>query len=202
MNRGDATCSPSPTGLSNPPSGRVGPEGEIPLEVRVADWVRTRIGNDHMNPRERAMRLLEEASELAQSEGVTLEQARKQIDYVFSRSMGDPIQEAGGVAVCLLGWCASHGVRLNDVAKAEILRIERKPVAEIRGSVARKSDQDLVVYTEDEVAKLRADLQEVLEALRQFAAAWEKPGRVVDHLFPSDFNRARSVLAKHERSQP
>lgn len=56
------------------------------LESRVADWVRTRIGETHMHPRERAMRLLEEAAELAQAEGVTSEQANQQIAYVFSRS--------------------------------------------------------------------------------------------------------------------
>lgn len=115
------------------------------LESRVAEWVRTRIGEDHMHPRERAMRLLEEAAELAQAEGISGSQAAAQVAYVFSRHPGDPLQEAGGVAVCLLGYCASRGVALLDVATIEVERIEKKPIGEIRGSVARKNDADLVV---------------------------------------------------------
>lgn len=115
------------------------------LEGRVSAWVISRIGGDHMQPIERAMRNLEESLELAQTEGVTLEQANKQAQHVFGRPAGDPVQEAGGVAVCLLAWCAARGVRLLDVALREVERIESKPIAEIRGSLARKADEDLVV---------------------------------------------------------
>lgn len=123
--------------------GRTG-DPSLNLESRVAAWVRTRIGPEHMNRRERAMRLLEEAAELAQAEGVTSEQASKQMEHVFRRPAGDPAQEAGGVAVCLLAWCAATGNTLHDIATREVERIEAKPVEEIRGSVARKQDADLV----------------------------------------------------------
>ncbi len=121
------------------------PEPDAGLEKRVADWVVSRIGPDHMNRRERTMRHLEESIELAQAEGITAEQVLKQAEHVFARPAGDPDQEAGGVAVCLLGWCAATGNRFEDLALREIQRIEAKPIDQIRGSVARKTDADLVV---------------------------------------------------------
>ena len=90
------------------------------------------------------MRLLEEAIELAQSEGITLEQITRQAAHVYNRPAGEPSQEAAGVAITLLGWCASTGNTFDDLAHKELARIEAKPVQEIRGSVARKQDADLV----------------------------------------------------------
>lgn len=114
------------------------------LEVRVREWVESRIGKRHMDRRERAMRLLEEAIELAQAEGITREMVDNQAAHVYARPVGEPSQEAAGVAVCLLGWCAATGNMLATLAEREVRRIEAKPVAEIRGSVARKADADLV----------------------------------------------------------
>lgn len=51
-------------------------------------------------------------------------------------------------ALTLLGWCASTGNRMLDLAVAEIERIEAKPLEEIQGSLARKADADLVVCHE------------------------------------------------------
>jgi len=123
-------------------------EGEMPsgfLERRVAEWIRTRIGADHIAPQERAIRLLEEAVELAQAEGIPFDPVMRQIFHVYGRPAGQPQQEAGGVAVTLLGWCAAYETTFREVALREIERIEAKPVEEIRGSLARKADADLVV---------------------------------------------------------
>ena len=117
-------------------------------EDRVELWVRTRIGPGHMNRKERAMRLFEEAAELAQAEGITAEQLVTQIAYVFTRPGGEPSQEAGGVAVCIVGYCAGIGTTFLDVLERELRRIEAKPISEIRGSLARKADSDLVFFTE------------------------------------------------------
>ena len=115
------------------------------LERRVANWVESRIGKSHMQSKERAMRLLEEAIELAQAEGIDSEMTHCQVDHVFGRPAGFSRQEAAGVAVCLLGWCASTGNTLEALALEEIKRIEAKPIEQIRGSLARKADCDLVV---------------------------------------------------------
>jgi hypothetical protein len=117
---------------------------QLSLEERVAAWVRTCIGEAHMHSRERAMRLLEEAVELAQAEGITAALVAKQVQHVYSRPPGGPGEEAAGVAVCLLGWCAATGHRFADLALAEVERIEAKPLDRILGSLARKADADLV----------------------------------------------------------
>lgn len=119
-------------------------------ESQVAHWIRGAIGEDSLQRKERALRLLEEAAELAQAEGVDVTQAQRQIDHVFRRPAGQPHQEAGGVAVCLLGWCYSAGLSFEVVADAEIRRIYEKPLEEIRGSLARKADADLVTTVKRE----------------------------------------------------
>jgi len=124
--------------------------GNFFLEERVAQWICTRLGPANCGPKERAMRVLEEAVELAQAEGITHAQVIRQAAHVFARPAGEPAQEAAGVAVCLFGWCASRGHRLMDLATAEIERIEAKPLEQIRGSLARKSDADLVCLAEQQ----------------------------------------------------
>lgn len=108
------------------------------LEERVAEWVRTRIGEAHMHRKERSMRLLEEAVELVQAEGIDYAQSMEMVHHVYDRPAGEPEREAAGVAVTLLGWCAATGNRLMDLAQAEVERIEKKPGREISESVARK----------------------------------------------------------------
>lgn len=71
---------------------------------------------------------------------------------MFSRPAGNPTQEAGGVAVCLLAWCASTRQKLEDVVLREVMRIEAKPLKEIRGSLARKQDVDLVTVVKEQHA--------------------------------------------------
>jgi hypothetical protein len=114
------------------------------IEERMEHWIVTRIGADNAHRRERAMRLLEEAVELAQAEGITEEMVNRQTRHVFSRPIGEADQEAAGVAVCLVGWCAATGHSLMSLALREIERIEAKPLEQIRGSLARKQDADLV----------------------------------------------------------
>lgn len=119
------------------------------LEQRTAAWVRTRIGERHMHSRERAMRLLEEAIELAQAENISSDAVRRQVDHVYCRPPGEPAQEASGVATCLFAWCAATGNTVVGLATSELERIEAKPLDQIRGSLARKADADLVTVVQD-----------------------------------------------------
>jgi hypothetical protein len=118
------------------------------LEYRMMRWVCSRIGADHMQPKERAMRLLEESIELAQAEGITLQQVGKQVEHVYSRPIGFALSEAAGVAVCLLAYCAARDTTIDEIARVELTRIEHKPIEQIRGSLARKADADLVTTVE------------------------------------------------------
>lgn len=123
------------------------------LQKRVMEWVRTRIGPEHTHSRERAMRLLEEAVELAQAEGIFIESVQRQVGHVYGRPAGEPEQEAAGVAVCLLAWCESRGISFVTLAAREIERIEAKPLDQIRGSLGRKTDADLVTIPRQEPPK-------------------------------------------------
>lgn len=113
------------------------------LQERIADWVRSRLGLHYMHPRERAMRLLEEAIELAQAEGINVERCHNQVNHVYNRPKGEPEMEAAGVAVCLLAWCNARSKNLFALAAEEIARIESKSLAEIRSSLKRKTDAGL-----------------------------------------------------------
>lgn len=125
-------------------AGAVFGEPIAPLEDRVRTWVKARLGPSHMQSQERSMRLLEEACELAQAESIPLDLVAKLVAHVYDRPAGEPLKEAAGVAVGILGWCAANGVRLSDIALEEVERIEGKDAIAISGSLARKRDAGLV----------------------------------------------------------
>ena len=75
----------------------------------VADWIIDTFGLSSLRPRERARRLLEEAIELAQAEGVTREDVNTHADYIYAKEPGDPKQELGDVGLTLLAYAESRG---------------------------------------------------------------------------------------------
>lgn len=110
------------------------------LKRRISEWLRTRFGDEvRLNRHERAARVLEEAAELAQAEGVDRAFADRILARVFSRPRGNPYQEAAGVAVTLLAWSATTGADLDALALAEVERIERLPVEHFRQKHAEKA---------------------------------------------------------------
>lgn len=78
---------------------------------------------------ERNHRFLEEALELVQSLGCTVEEVQKATDYVFSRPVGEPRQEVGGVVVTLSNLAAVAGIDWERAAEEEYDRILTKVVA-------------------------------------------------------------------------
>jgi hypothetical protein len=108
------------------------------MEDRVAAWVRLRVGEQSMRRKERAMRLFEEACELAQAEGITWNMAVAQVHEVFHCQPGHADLEGAAVAFTLLGWCAAAGLKFLEIAAAEIARNERRPTEEVEASNARK----------------------------------------------------------------
>jgi hypothetical protein len=89
----------------------------------VLSWVKRVFGNEiAASPQERAMRLLEEATEAAQAIGVSWKTASDIVTYVFSRPSGDVRLELGGVAVTLMAFCEAIGVNVEDVERDELER--------------------------------------------------------------------------------
>ena len=110
-------------------------------QVVVEGWVRRTFGDKLMdNPVERGRRVLEEAIELFQTSGGSVEEAAAIVKTVFGKPKGRLEQEVGGVIVTLLALCAHHGLRLDDVAKIEIERILSKDREDFRRKQAAKAD--------------------------------------------------------------
>lgn len=91
------------------------------FQSNVEEWMLRVFGSEVlMNKKERIHRFMEEAMELAQSLGYTLEEAKTMMDYVWSRPEGDPDQEVGGVMHCLAALCTANEISLQQ-ASDEIL---------------------------------------------------------------------------------
>ena len=71
---------------------------------------------------ERTFRFLEEALELAQSNGCSREDAIALVQYVYSRPTGQPELEVGGVMVTLAGLCAAIGLDMDASGEKELQR--------------------------------------------------------------------------------
>ena len=90
----------------------------------VARWVESRFGPHVQNDRrERAMRVLEEAIELAQAIGISIFDAGKLVEHVYARPAGDADQELAGVGVTSLAMAQCLGIDLEEVIDLEIDRI-------------------------------------------------------------------------------
>jgi len=71
---------------------------------------------------ERNHRFVEEALELAQANGCTASEAHQLVDYVFSRPVGDPAQEVGGVMNTLAALCTAADINMMHAAEVELER--------------------------------------------------------------------------------
>lgn len=105
-------------------------------QKRVDDWASRVFSDDIKGDKvERAMRFLEEATELAQATGLTAEKAHVVVDYVFGRPIGQSPQEVGGVMVTLAVLCQTLGHSMTECAEIELARID---TPEMREKIAAK----------------------------------------------------------------
>ena len=72
---------------------------------------------------ERVYRFLEESIELSQALGCSEEDAVRLVRYVFSRPVGDPAQEVGGVMLTTAALCSAHNLDMEKSAEDELLRV-------------------------------------------------------------------------------
>lgn len=118
------------------------------LKDRIIVWVSTRLGHRLLNNRwERAMRVLEEAMELAQAEGVDSVSAMDLYHRVANRPKGDPAQEGAGLNVCLMAWSHAAGVDLPVVTEGEVARIEAMDPTDIQSRQNTKAALGLGLRT-------------------------------------------------------
>jgi hypothetical protein len=112
---------------------------EADFQAGVADWMMACFGAEISEDRlERGDRFIEEALELAQTvPGFTADRAHALVDYVFSRPVGEPHQEVGGVMVTLAALCNTCGMSIDESARRELARVWTK-VDAIRAKQAAK----------------------------------------------------------------
>lgn len=110
------------------------------FQARIARWMQACFGPVISSDRlERGDRLLEEVFELLQAGGYPPERIAALEAYTWSRPIGDPVQETGGVMVTLAAWCQAFDIDMEAAAEAEYDRISRPEVMEkIRRKQAMK----------------------------------------------------------------
>jgi NTP pyrophosphatase (non-canonical NTP hydrolase) len=106
------------------------------------DWAVRCFGWDHVqNRRMRALRLLEEAVELAQAVGVSREKCELTVDVVYGRAPGLPSQELGGVLLTATVLAGAFGEDPQDVLERELGRVLAKPVEHF----TKRNDQKIAL---------------------------------------------------------
>ena len=65
---------------------------------------------------------MEEALELAQANGCSLQEAYALVDYVFGRAKGEPAQEVGGVMVTLASLCSASQINMDEAGDVELAK--------------------------------------------------------------------------------
>lgn len=107
-------------------------------QARVWSWVVTCFGNDvAFNKEERCDRFLEEVFELLQSLGYDPARVDALKSYVWSRDVGEPEQETGGVMVTLCALLSAHMIDMRNCAEKELERVWGK-IEKIRAKQAAK----------------------------------------------------------------
>lgn len=111
----------------------------------VLGWVEATFGAGPAHDlHERAARIVEEAAELAQCEGVPADLLHEIVDHVYRKPAGKPWQEAGGVGVTLLAYCEARAVSAEQCEREEFARAVAAPKAKSRemamAGIARYSE--------------------------------------------------------------
>jgi NTP pyrophosphatase (non-canonical NTP hydrolase) len=124
---------------------------DVPADSGPSKWVNTQFGNTCLkDSHERALRVLEEALELAQAAGVTPTETVTVATHVWSRPVGDIRQEHAGVLVSLLASATSNGIDLEDAVVEEIERIWDMPLDKILERQRLKNRAGITKYQKDE----------------------------------------------------
>lgn len=92
-------------------------------QVKIFEWVKSTFGQSNATVKERILRFIEEALELSQAEGITINELLLLINHVYSKPVGTPDQEVGGIGVTLLAYCESKGLSAETEEIKEMNRV-------------------------------------------------------------------------------
>jgi hypothetical protein len=112
----------------------------VTFQARVHPWMLECFGKVIAADRlERNDRFAEEAIELLQANNYPRERIVALIEYVYSRPVGEPSQETGGVMVTLAALCNTYGIDMHAAGETELARIlQPEMIAKIRAKQAAK----------------------------------------------------------------
>jgi pantoate kinase len=120
------------------------------FQSKVNDWVIECFSEENLfNKHERSQRFIEEAIELAQASGLSKENVKSLVEYVYDRPIGEFYQEVGGVMVTLAGLCTAFTEDLKDCAKQELRRINNPEV--IKKIRYKQSLKPILCYKQEEL---------------------------------------------------
>lgn len=119
-------------------------------QKKVLDWANNSFGSIACNRDERAARLVEEAIEVAQVEGLPLEIVKRITDRVYSRPPGDLANELGGVGITAEALAENAGLDFEQCTQCEWERVlskssewwEKKHAAKVAAGTADLSPVD------------------------------------------------------------
>ena len=110
-------------------------------QIFVESLVRRIFGDRAMDSTvERGRRVVEEAVELAQVEGVPEHEIHAIVKAKYAKAKGDLQTGSGGSDCHVLALCAHHEFRLDDLAKAEIERMLSRDPESFRAKQREKAD--------------------------------------------------------------
>jgi hypothetical protein len=123
-------------------------------EHRISNWLQSVLGTEvRTNLRERASRIVEEAIELAQVEGVTRSRCSASSSACTRGRWASRHQEIAGIQVCVLAYTAAADIDLAKVTNDEITRIEDPALIEkIRAKHAAKAAAGTAIKAKPDVA--------------------------------------------------
>ena len=93
-------------------------------------WALWAFGRVVLNRQERAMRLLEEATEYAQAEGVQKIVADAIVTRVYLKDPGDPVEELAQVQMCVCAAASVHNVDLMETTHQQVNKCWERNAAE------------------------------------------------------------------------
>jgi hypothetical protein len=99
-------------------------QDRVSFQNRVKVWLEQCFGKEAVNDKfERNSRFIEEALELVQSLGLSMEHVLVLVDYVYNRPVGEPTQEVGGTMTTLAALCNANDFDMEECGDTELVRM-------------------------------------------------------------------------------
>lgn len=113
-------------------------------QQRAMEWALGVYGQRVKNRRYQAFRFFEEAAELIQTQGLTAEDAKRVIDYVFARKAGQTSVEVGDVRFTLDIFAENLGLSVDGCHSSTLNRVKGIPAEAARAKDDAKCAAGLI----------------------------------------------------------